>query len=1053
MHLHWPLPLPPITGGDDDGAGGVNRSAPLGAFSAVGGSGGADGGINSTGGAGSVTTIACPPGYTGLLCLRCLPGTFKDAKGSQPCALCDPIPPRAVYADTAGAAGATSPNCPYECVGDSLRMPDCVTRWEGAVNAVGGPIAAAAMCAALAVALALPATLVHARVSSIHERWSLGSRRRRMGTRGGLGSRRRFGASGKFRSSPSSRGSGDRLEGYGSGGEDQLAQPFLQSLSEVIDVESSDVTRAFLARVYFTGSNHYADPWRLPATPPAAVRPLLRADEWNQLVRACLLGAPPSWGTPLEGGQGQGQGQGGHGGGGTGPDGSYAGARHSGTEGAFHAFLTFACPPLGSWLLARARRRAAAAVALLVDHYDRRCLRSARARALQEGLTFGCSRDATCAWLDVFVQGDEEEGTVPAALLASAAGVHARSESLPGVGIDGLESLTARLPMPVVFSGDGSYASPWRWNEEGGEEEEADDPSGEGLPVELLRLAALDEILGPVLSGLRSRLRACRRVATKRYALTGGGARDDDDTEAGDTRRRANEEGATSFTFALDDRGPSAPDRDSRDGSDDVFAACEGLDGLAGYLAEHANPALRRHGVALALAAFVPEGVRPKIAARCGQFQMGVVIHALASDDEDETGEDATAKEEDATAEKDEEDPAEEDEEESDVDDETGLLLPPPAGDSPQSSLAGSVDEVSLRGAAAWAAAAATVASSPARRKEPERLLSLRELASPASSMKGRRSVGSASVSSKKSNRSAASDDEEGDGARNGVEAAVGTPGTGSKMNWPPILDASPPAAFASARRLSFGTRRAASSRRPSRRRRRAADDDVDDAALRSRLPRSVLIAPTASRLASLTADKTGRRTFLARVALALLRNGRERPRGGGERVFIAVYAAIIVALDAVCSFAVVAQSLACDAFASAAIFSAPPLALPLAPMLGAAATFRSLVSKPAAARTLRAYAEWTMASSVAVVVAFFVDATDAIGIDVFGGECARGPWSSGGRAWFVVPLAAAAVKAAAVKAVTARAADLEARVEEDATARRRERESMAREPTGGHRW
>ena len=338
---------------------------------------------------------------------------------------------------------------------------------------------------------------------------------------------------------------------------------------------------------------------------------------------------------------------------------------------------------------------------------------------------------------------------------------------------------------------------------------------------------------------------------------------------------------------------------------------------------------------------------------------------------------------------------------------------------------------MSLRGAAAWAAAAATVASSPARRKEPERLLSLRELASPASSMKGRRSGGSASVSSKKSNRSAASDDEEGDGARNGVEAAVGTPGTGSKMNWPPMLDASPPAALASARRLSFGTRRAAS-RRPTRRRRRAADDDVDDddAALRSRLPRSVLIAPTASRLASLTADETGTRTFLARVALALLRNGRERPRGGGERVFVAVFAAIIVALDAVCSFAVVAQSLACDAFASAMVFSAPPLALPLAPMLGAAATFRSLVSKPAAARTLRAYAEWTMASSVAVVVAFFADATDAIGIDVFGGECARGPWSSGGRAWFVVPLAAAAVKAAAVRAASARAADLEARVE-----------------------
>ena len=367
VHLHWPLPLPPITGGDDDGAGGVNRSAPLGAFSAVGGSGGADGGINSTGGAGSVTTIACPPGYTGLLCLRCLPGTFKDAKGSQPCALCDPIPPRAVYADTAGAAGATSPNCPYECVGDSLRMPDCVTRLEGAVNAVGGPIAAAAMCAALAVALALPATLVHARVSSIHERWSLGSRRRRMGTRGGLGSRRRFGASGKFRSSPSSRGSGDRLEGYGSGGEDQLAQPFLQSLSEVIDVESSDVTRAFLARVYFAGSNHYADPWRLPATPPAAVRPLLRADEWNQpSARACS--ARPRAGAPRRGGQGQGQGQGGHGGS---TDPTIHGARHSGTEAPRVPDLRVSA--VGVLAAGRARRRAAAAVALLVDHYDRRC--------------------------------------------------------------------------------------------------------------------------------------------------------------------------------------------------------------------------------------------------------------------------------------------------------------------------------------------------------------------------------------------------------------------------------------------------------------------------------------------------------------------------------------------------------------------------------------------------------------------------------------------------------------------------------------------------------
>jgi len=38
------------------------------------------------------------------------------------------------------------------------------------------------------------------------------------------------------------------------------------------------VTAAFLHRVYFMGSNTHGDPWRLPANPPAAVRPLLHAE-------------------------------------------------------------------------------------------------------------------------------------------------------------------------------------------------------------------------------------------------------------------------------------------------------------------------------------------------------------------------------------------------------------------------------------------------------------------------------------------------------------------------------------------------------------------------------------------------------------------------------------------------------------------------------------------------------------------------------------------------------------------------------------------------------
>ena len=384
-----------------------------------------------------------------------------------------------------------------------------------------------------------------------------------------------------------------------------------------------------------------------------------------------------------------------------------------------------------------------------------------------------------------------------------------------------------------------------------------------------------------------------------------------------------------------------------------------------------------------------------------------------------------------------------------------GLLLPPPspAIDSPRGSPGAGAD---LRGAAAWAAAAATVAGSPASRQQPERLLSLRELASPspASSTKGggrRRSVGSPSVSSE-------NPDDEKDGFdpdQNPDDPA--TPGTGSKMNWPPMLDASPVPSLqaASARRLSFG----GTPGRPRSSRRRGGGDSQSGrrqslAALQSRLPRTTLIAPGASRLASLAKDapRTTPWRFPSRVAHALLRNGRERPAGGGSRAAVAAATAAFVALDAVCSFAVVAQSLACDATVAALVFSAPPLALPLAPMLGAGAVFRLIESRASAASLSRAYATWTAASLIGVAVAFTADGLNAGGVNLFGGGCAGGPWSSAGDAWFVVPLSAMAVKAASARFASARAADLEARIEEDAAARRRSRVTE-REPRFSHRW
>ena len=217
VHLHWPLPLPPITGGDDDGAGGVNRSAPSARSRRLAGRA-----APTAGSTPPAAPVPSPPSRARRgtpVCCACgaSPARSRTRRVRSRVRSATRYPPRGLRGH-GGCRGCHLSELSVRVrrrFAANARLRDAV---EGAVNAVGGPIAAAAMCAALAVALALPATLVHARVSSIHERWSLGSRRRRMGTRGGLGSRRRFGASGKFRSSPSSRGSGDRLEGYGSGG-------------------------------------------------------------------------------------------------------------------------------------------------------------------------------------------------------------------------------------------------------------------------------------------------------------------------------------------------------------------------------------------------------------------------------------------------------------------------------------------------------------------------------------------------------------------------------------------------------------------------------------------------------------------------------------------------------------------------------------------------------------------------------------------------------------------------------------------------------------------
>ena len=161
-------------------------------------------------------------------------------------------------------------------------------------------------------------------------------------------------------------------------------------------------------------------------------------------------------------------------------------------------------------------------------------------------------------------------------------------------------------------------------------------------------------------------------------------------------------------------------------------------------------------------------------------------------------------------------------------------------------------------------------------------------------------------------------------------------------------------------------------------------------------------------------------------------------------------------------SFAVLAQTFACDAARALPALLAPPLAVPAAPVAGAVATLFAFgafgakgerttadVSGTAvsvsggvsrrdaeffadAADAARGYARWTRASLTGVAVAAAVGASArmdlaprCMGPDADAAFAADGEW------WFVAPAAAAAAKLLASRVACVRAANLEEAAEE----------------------
>ena len=112
--------------------------------------------------------------------------------------------------------------------------------------------------------------------------------------------------------------------------------------------------------------------------------------------------------------------------------------RWHGWEEAVHYLLMLFCLPLAaSWTRWR-RSVHARAVWLYVLNYDHSMLRNAKSRALASSLLFGCSSCHTLAWIDVLANHSEER--------------EAKQTGLPC------------LPLTLIAAGDGSYHTPFHFD-------------------------------------------------------------------------------------------------------------------------------------------------------------------------------------------------------------------------------------------------------------------------------------------------------------------------------------------------------------------------------------------------------------------------------------------------------------------------------------------------------------------------------------------------------------------------------------------------------------
>ncbi|KAG8634220.1 uncharacterized protein LOC110604465 isoform X1 [Manihot esculenta] len=213
------------------------------------------GSINSSGGAGNngglfgeggtVTGKTCPKGLYGTFCKECPVGTYKEVEGSDE-SLCIPcsferLPNRANFIYVRG--GVSQPPCPYRCISDKYRMPNCYTPLEELIYTFGGPWPFSLFLSCLLVLLAL--LLSTLRIKLV--------------------------------------GSGSSYGAHSIEHQSHHHFPHLLSLSEVRGARAEE-TQSHVYRMYFMGPNAFREPWHLPYSPPNAIIEIVYEDAFNRFI-------------------------------------------------------------------------------------------------------------------------------------------------------------------------------------------------------------------------------------------------------------------------------------------------------------------------------------------------------------------------------------------------------------------------------------------------------------------------------------------------------------------------------------------------------------------------------------------------------------------------------------------------------------------------------------------------------------------------------------------------------------------------------------------------